>query len=49
MDITIDVIYADTKYSAAHGLTYVEVAATDVWPNSAIAQYYGVNSIRGDY
>jgi len=49
MDITIDVIYADTKYSAAHGLSYVEVTETNVWPNTAMTKYYGVNSIRGNY
>lgn len=47
MDVTLPVMQASTKYSAIDGLKYLDTDTTDIWPNTYMATYYGVNSILG--
>lgn len=46
-DITLPLVKPQTKYSALHGLKYLDTETTETWPNHSMAQYYGVNSILG--
>ena len=36
-----------TKYSCKYDLTDLQVDDTYVWPNSAVAKYYGIGKIYG--
>lgn len=47
MDITIPNVYPFTGYSASYGLVYITDADPALWPNSYMADYYGVDSIIG--
>ena len=49
LDVTINMINSKTAYSAALGMHYADPDSTESWPNPAIANYYGVNSIIGYY
>lgn len=48
MDVTLPVIYPETKYSAAHGLRYLATDTADTWPNGSMAEYFGIDSILGE-
>lgn len=45
--IYVPLITSQTKYSCKYELLDIQVDDTDVWPNSAIAKYYGVEKIYG--
>lgn len=47
LDIELPLITPETKYSAKYGLTDLNTTTSDIWPNSTLAQYYGVDSIIG--
>ncbi len=46
-DITLPIVKPRTKYSALHGLKYLDTETADTWPNHSMARYYGVHSILG--
>ncbi|MBQ7779387.1 MAG: hypothetical protein IJ404_02735 [Clostridia bacterium] len=46
-EIRLPIIQPETKYSAGHGLYYLSTETADLWPNDAMAKYYGVDSILG--
>ena len=45
--VYVPIITCQTKYSCKYELLDMQVDDTDVWPNSAIAKYYGVGKIYG--
>lgn len=47
MDVTIDRLQIETRYSAAYGLKYIDTGNAEAWPNYSMAKYYGINSIIG--
>lgn len=47
MDVIIPYVYPYTKYSASYYLLYINDVDPDSWPNSYIADYYGIDSIIG--
>ena len=48
MDIEIEQFSPSSKYSAVYGLKYIDTQDVSTWPNSYMAEYYGVNSIIGN-
>ena len=44
-DVYLNMVYPETKYSAAKDLKYLDTENPDIWPNNTMAKYYGVNSI----
>ena len=49
LDIEIPVFMPYTKYSPSYGLKYLDTEEADTWPNSSMAAYFGVKSIKGYY
>ena len=49
LDVEIPVFTPYTKYSPSYGLKYLDTEDTDTWPNSSMAAYFGVKSIKGYY
>lgn len=47
MDVELPVVHADTKYAAVFDLRYLSTEDPTTWPNNAMANYYGLNSILG--
>lgn len=47
MDVVLPVTHADTKYAAVFELRYLSTEDPTTWPNNAMADYYGVDSILG--
>lgn len=47
MDLELKLIDYKTKYSPFYDLADLQTDESDVWPNSSMAQYYGVNSMLG--
>ncbi len=45
--LEVSVVKAATPYSAIYELKYLDTETPDTWPNVAMAQYYGVESIIG--
>lgn len=45
--ISIQCVYARTKYSAIYQLKYIDLERSDIWPNENMATYFGVDSISG--
>lgn len=45
--IYVPIISSQTSYSCKYDLLDLQVDDTDVWPNSAIAKYYGIEKIYG--
>lgn len=45
--VYVPIITCQTKYSCKYELLDMQVDDTDVWPNSAIAKYYGIGKIYG--
>lgn len=48
-DITLTMFTPDTKYSAVKDLRYLATDTSQTWPNTAMAKYYGVDSIIGQW
>lgn len=46
-DVALPIIYPQTKYSAPHGLKYLDAENSGTWPNAAMAAYYKVHTIIG--
>jgi len=46
-DVSVPMVYPQTKYSAVYGLKYLDTQDASSWPNSSIAAYYGVRSVIG--
>ena len=46
-DITLVYPTAETKYSPANGLKYLDTEDPKSWPNNAMDGYYGVDSLIG--
>ena len=49
LDVEIPVFTPYTKYSPSYGLKYLDTEEADTWPNSSMAAYFGVKSIKGYY
>lgn len=48
LDVTLPLVTAKTKYSAAYALKYLDTQDPLTWPNYRMATYYGLNSIIGN-
>ncbi len=48
-DIELPMVIPETKYSSVYDLKYLDCEDVTSWPNSDMALYYGVNSIKGIY
>jgi len=46
-DVKLKVFTIKTKYSAAHGIKYLDMDTPYTWPNNYMASYYGVKSLIG--
>lgn len=46
-DITLHVIQPKTEYSAFYGIVDLQTEVNDTWPNTQMANYYGVETISG--
>lgn len=46
-DLVLPCVQADTEYSAFWGLVDLNTETADTWPNTQMAEYYGVDSILG--
>jgi len=47
MDVEVPLFFSETKYSATKGLFYMSSTDSNVWPNTSMAKYFGVDSIIG--
>ena len=47
LDLEVEIVKAETKYSAAYKLRYLKVGEWNDWPNVQMANYYRVNTIAG--
>lgn len=48
-DVSLPMITPHTKYSAVYGLKYLDCETPNTWPNSSMAAYFKVKSIKGYY
>lgn len=46
-DLVLPLVHANSEYSAFWGTKDLDTETTDTWPNTQMAEYYGVNSIIG--
>lgn len=46
-DLVLPLVHANSEYSAFWGIKDLDTETTDTWPNTQMAEYYGVNSIIG--
>ena len=46
---TITIPKVETKYSAAHTMHYADPNSEEAWPNPAIAKYFDIDSIKGQW
>lgn len=49
MDVTLEMVNPQTMYSPAYGMLYLNTEDPDSWPNHQMAEYFGVNSIIGQW
>jgi hypothetical protein len=47
MDVTVYRVYSDTGYCAIAGIAYLDTEEADTWPNTYMAEYFGIDSIIG--
>ena len=47
LELEVEIVKAETKYSAAYKLRYLKVGEWNDWPNVQMANYYRVNTIAG--
>jgi hypothetical protein len=47
MDVTVYRVYSETGYCAIDGIAYLNTEEADTWPNTYMAEYFGIDSIIG--
>ena len=47
MDVSVPMVYGESYYCGLSDLEYLSEESVDIWPNSIVAKYYGVNSVIG--
>ncbi len=47
--VTITIPAVETKYSAAYATHYADTKNPESWPNTAIAKYYGIDTVSGKW
>lgn len=48
LDLVVDLIQPKTEYSARYGLVDLKTEKSNTWPNTWVADYYGLDSIKGN-